>query len=435
MRARLTAVVVLIALALATVAVVRSRADGGHTLRAAFTSAVQVVPGQQVRIAGRPVGRIDAVSLEGGEAVLKLQIGDDAWPLRRGTIARLDFGQPASYASRFVTLVPGPPNQPPLPDGGILTTADTITPVEFDQIYRIFGPRTRRNFQGFLSNAADTLDGHGSDIERGLRLGGPGFRSLAGFSEDLAADPPALRLLVDSAARTTAALRQRDGALRSLITNTAETFDEFASRARALQSTLTRLPPTLQASGVTLRRLDHSLVGLQRLTADLGPGAEGLRRIAPDIRRSIATLNDVAPLATSTLRSGTRSAPAIQRLLSRSVPFLPQLSAALARSAPMIACLRPYGPEILGQFSMWDAGSSHYDRVGRYGRALVQQSPAIGSGATRTSAEVVRSQPPGALSYAMPRPPGYNAGQPWFIPQCGVTKDALDPSKDPEAKR
>jgi hypothetical protein len=38
------------------------------------------------------------------------------------------------------------------------------------------------------------------------------------------------------------------------------------------------------------------------------------------------------------------------------------------------------------------------------------------------------------LDYAFPRPPGYSAGQPWFLPKCGVTTDALDPSKDPESR-
>jgi hypothetical protein len=41
---------------------------------------------------------------------------------------------------------------------------------------------------------------------------------------------------------------------------------------------------------------------------------------------------------------------------------------------------------------------------------------------------------PGGLTYAFPRPPGDSAGQPWFLPECGITKDAYDPSKDPEGK-
>jgi hypothetical protein len=32
----------------------------------------------------------------------------------------------------------------------------------------------------------------------------------------------------------------------------------------------------------------------------------------------------------------------------------------------------------------------------------------------------------------MPRPPGWNEGKPWFLPQCGAGPDAVDPTKDPE---
>ena len=34
--------------------------------------------------------------------------------------------------------------------------------------------------------------------------------------------------------------------------------------------------------------------------------------------------------------------------------------------------------------------------------------------------------------YALVRPPGYNAGKPWYLPQCGAGRDGVDPNKDPE---
>ena len=34
--------------------------------------------------------------------------------------------------------------------------------------------------------------------------------------------------------------------------------------------------------------------------------------------------------------------------------------------------------------------------------------------------------------FALPRPPGLTAGQPWFLPDCGAGPDALDPTKDRE---
>jgi hypothetical protein len=48
------------------------------------------------------------------------------------------------------------------------------------------------------------------------------------------------------------------------------------------------------------------------------------------------------------------------------------------------------------------------------------------------SATAVKTFP--GLRYAFPRPPGYNADQPWFLPECKAGRDALDPTKDPESR-
>jgi hypothetical protein len=59
------------------------------------------------------------------------------------------------------------------------------------------------------------------------------------------------------------------------------------------------------------------------------------------------------------------------------------------------------------------------------------QAPPVPVGSPLSSKQAVDLHG-GALHYAMPRPPGLNAGQPWFQPQCGAGPDALDPAKDPE---
>jgi hypothetical protein len=59
-------------------------------------------------------------------------------------------------------------------------------------------------------------------------------------------------------------------------------------------------------------------------------------------------------------------------------------------------------------------------------------NPLLIPGTPMTSSQIVALSS-GGMHYAMPRPPGLNAGQPWYQPQCGITPDALNPSKDPEA--
>jgi virulence factor Mce-like protein len=423
----------LAALGIALVAVgLVFKGSGSHTVRAAFQSAIQVVPGQEVRVAGRKVGAVESIKEEDGEAVVGMKIGDDAWPLHRGTTARLRFGSVGGYAARFVELEPGPDSAPALPDGGALTSADTITPVEYDQIFNTFDKPTRRNLQGMLGNAAATLGDRGGDLARGLHEGAPALDRISNTMGDLGADPHALDKLVRAGARTSAALRSRDPQLRALLDQAASTFDELAGQARAQQVTLERFPAALTSGRATLRRLDSSLDGLDGLVADLGPGARGLREMAPTAYRSTATLHELAPLVTRTLTDGAQSVPDIDRLVRAGTTFMPKTGRVLHELSPMLHCIRPYTPELAGMWSTWLSFSGWSDDKAGYSRALLTVAlPGMTPGSTMNSKQVVETYK-GRIFYAMPRPPGLNAGKPWFLPECGAGPDALDASKDPE---
>jgi len=415
----------------AVVAVLVLTGNGQHQLRAEFTAALQVRPGQEVRVAGRVVGSIQSVALSDGRALVTLGIDDSQWPLHAGTTAELRFGAAAAYASRYVQLRPGPAHEPALPEDALLPQADTITPVEFDQIYSTFGPRTRRNLGGTVAGVARTLSGHGGDIARDLTLGSPGTQRTANMLGDLGMDPAALGTLVTAGAQTVSALRATNPQLLGLVSHAADTFSVFADNAAALQASIERLPGTLSTTQHTLAHLDRSLNGLATLVSDLAPGAAGLLTTAPLLTRTLQTLGRIGPLARSTLERGTRQLPAVTRLLDTARPFLPALSRALNRLAPMVACVRPYAPEIGGYLGTWQGGP--IDTVGHFGALDIIQTP-VQPGTTLTSAEAV-AQAHGALRYAFPRPPGLNAGQPWFQPQCGAGPNALNPNLDPEARK
>jgi hypothetical protein len=125
--------------------------------------------------------------------------------------------------------------------------------------------------------------------------------------------------------------------------------------------------------------------------------------------------------------------------------------------APMMACVRPYAPEagglIIGMGG-WDqnyilaprnttqssATGNPEQAIGvdvgnglvrqHYGRALAMASTTSNHSWTISPAQFAQIS---GKQYAMPRPPGLGVGQPWFLPSCGVTPAALDPSQDPEA--
>ena len=420
-----------LALAVAAVAIVVLQNGSSHRLRAVFASALQVVPGEQVRIAGRNVGSVASIGLDGGVAVVGMSIDGGAWPLHQGTTAELRFGSAAGYATRFVELHPGRAGEPALADDGVLPMSQTTTPVEFDQVFDTFPAPARASLAGTLQNAAGVLRGHASDLAAALQHG-RALTSFAGVQRDLGTDPNALSTLVTAAANVSGTLATRDAQLESLAGDAATTFQALAVNASAQQQTLDRLPVTLTAARGTLTHLDHSLTGLSALVSDLAPGARGLRTVAPVLRTTLTTLQQVAPLATATLRTGTRTLPALSHFLLSATTFTPGLTHALSAANPMLACIRPYTPEIAGFAGTWDGYTENYDAAGHYARILVQES-ALVPGTPLNSAQMT-SLPTGGLHYAMPRPPGLNVGQPWFLPQCGAGRDALNPTDDPESR-
>jgi phospholipid/cholesterol/gamma-HCH transport system substrate-binding protein len=247
----------------------------------------------------------------------------------------------------------------------------------------------------------------------------------------LASNTYDLRTLADAGNSTLTAVASRADDLTHLVTDAAGTFQAFADHTVAEQQALDRAPRAFTTATSTLNRLDTSLNGLTTLVNNLRPGAPALAHLAGVAATALTTLRQVAPEATATLRNGTAMAPVLSALLETGAHFMPSAADALGTFTPMLACLRPYGPDIAGFLTTWAGMGSHYDAGGHYGRAFeLTVVPALYPGTSFNSQQAMAQSP--GLSYAFPRPPGMNDGNPYFIPQCGITQDALNPAKDPE---
>ena len=225
-------------------------------------------------------------------------------------------------------------------------------------------------------------------------------------------------------------LAGHERAVQAVVSGLAATLDTLATHRAAVGATLRRLPGTLGEVRGTLARANGSIAGLQRLTDALAPGARELRRTAPPLADLERRLGTAAPLLETTLQRATPAAGPIARFLGATVPVAGQARAAVETLTPMLACIRPYGPELAGVLSTWSGFGMHYDALGHYARAELQLSP-FTSNSTGLAPDQVAGVLPG-LSYARPRAPGLNAGQPWWQPQCGVSPESRDPHSDPE---
>jgi virulence factor Mce-like protein len=430
-------VVAAVAVALAAVAVLILGIDavtGGadYTLYAGFDSAIQMTPGQQVRIAGRPVGEISNVRLVDGQALVTLKITDGSvWPLPKGTYAVARWGSTTAYLGRYTELIPGPNHAGVLPDGGILSTRQDETAFELDQAYRIFRGRTKTDAANLLNRLGETLNGRAGQVSSGLDAAPGGLNQAADLMQELSANDYDLQTLAQAGNETVTALALRSSQLSDLVNHAAGTFDTFAQHTVDEQQALDRAPRAFDTATSTFARLDTSLTGLNRLVNDIRPGAPALVRLSGTAQTALATLRRVAPIATATLDNGISAAPSIRRLLSTGTSFMPPARRALTTFDPMISCLRPYAPDIAGFLTTWPGITKNYDAGGHYARSFeLTVIPALYPGTPLNSQQALALSP--GISYAFPRPPGLNDGHPYFIPQCGITPAALNPADDPE---
>lgn len=434
MGARTTALVAAVLGTLAVAAVLLGGARDEHRIRAAFDAAHNVVPGLQVRLAGRPVGTIRDARTDGGHALLELGITDErAWPLPAGTVARLRYGPTAGYVVRYVELRPGPVGAPPLPENALLPADRTETPVEVDDVLRVMDRRGRAAARGYLAAADGALGGQGDRLAATVGAAAESADAFAQVTDQLARSRTALATLVQTGASTSAALARRRPALQEAVSGFGRTYDELARREPALGATLRALPGTLSRARTTLARAVPTLTRLDRLTGDLAPAARELRATAPDLAATLRSLRTVTPAATTALAATRRAEPVISRLLATAPGFARGTTPVLRRLQPMLACVRPYTPEVAGVLSTWAGYAMHYDANGHFARAELQVSPSIYNDVPITPEQFVGLVPDTA--YALPPAPGAGVDQPWYQPRCGAGPEATDPRNDPERRR
>lgn len=403
-----------------------------HHVRVAFDNAVSIAPGLDVQANGVDVGKVGKVTLKDGRAIVELGIDDNSvWPLKRGTKAGIRFGSTIGNGTRRIELFPSATG-PDLPEGGLIANDETQVPTEFDQVFQTFGPHTRQDLTQGQDNLGATLKGRGTRLNTGIHSTARTLDATGGLMRELASDDTALSEFVDHTDSVTRTLAAHHAQISGLLTVANQTFSAFAANTSNLQATLDQAPGTLSEARTTLARLNPTLDHLDGLVKDVAPGARALRPLAASARPAFADLRNLVPQALSTVRNIHATAPSISRLLSAGTPFAKSTTPAVGGLAPMVGCLRPYAPEIAGFLSDWSSFSKNYDRFSNYAR--------VRAVAGETSFNDTPNIPTSALTatagttYAGFRPPGLNAGQPWFMPECGVGKDVVDPTKDWEDK-
>ncbi|MFE3543116.1 MCE family protein [Nocardia sp. NPDC059177] len=228
---------------------------GPYMIRAVFTSATAIYPGDDVRVSGVKVGSIVSIEPHGTTTELVLEV-DRAVPVPAQ--ARAVIIAQSLVDARYVQLTPAYRDTGPrLADGATIPVERTAVPVEWDeiktQLTRLatdLGPGTELNSSSlgqFVDSAAKAMEGNGDTLRQALtELSGIG-RILADGSGDIVG-------IISNLQRFVTALR--DSNVQVV---------EFQNRLASLTSVLDDSRTTLDAA---LNELAHAVTEVQRFVRD-----------------------------------------------------------------------------------------------------------------------------------------------------------------------
>lgn len=236
------------------------------TYTAEFSDATGLHAGDNVRIAGVKVGRVEGLELENNKAIVEFTVEADQ-PIFENTRGVIRYQN--LIGQRYLALRPGQGKAKPVEDGGRIPSSRTEPSLDltallggFEPLFDLLQPGEINRLSG---NIISVLQGEG----------------------------PALQDLLEQTASLTTHLAERDEVIGDVITNLTEVTDHLASRTEGFENLISRSKVLV---GGLSKNTDEILGAVQTLdrTATTMTGLVG--DIRPALKRDISKFNQVADL-------------------------------------------------------------------------------------------------------------------------------------------
>jgi phospholipid/cholesterol/gamma-HCH transport system substrate-binding protein len=389
--ARVIAVAALVA-AIALAALALFGGSSSYTVHAVFDNAGQLVPGNEVRVGGQPIGTITDIDLDDdANAVVTMKIDEDLAPLHDGTTATIRATSLSGIANRYISLKPGPNSGQKIDDGGRLGVDDTSAPVDLDVLFNTLDPKTREGLRNLVRGSGDWYDGKAQQARESTKYFAPWLSTSSDLTSELTLDQAVFsRFIKDGAATLTAIASRRDD-LSALVSNTNQAMAAIGDESTALQQALTLLPGTLRKANTTFVNLRSTLDDLQRLVDESKPATKQLapffQKLRPLIRDARPTIRDLSQLISkpgsgNDLTELTAAQPRLAKITSN---VFPRAIRALNESQPVLEYARQYTPDIAGWITKFAEVAGYYDANGHYARVQPVFAPTVFNAGTLTA--------------------------------------------------
>jgi phospholipid/cholesterol/gamma-HCH transport system substrate-binding protein len=382
---RVATVILLLALGAAALLTTGAGDGGTYQVRAIFDNAGFVIPGEDVKVAGVKVGKVDSLDVTPDfKAAVVLDIDDPAYQdFRRDATCQV---RPQSLiGEKFVECIPTQKRavgeQPPAelrtidrgPGKGqhLLPVTNTTKSVDLDLINNIMRLPVRQRLSLILNELGTGLAGRGKELNAVVLRADPALKQVDNVLRILASQNRVLANLARDSDTALAPLARERRHVGGFIVHSSRVAEATAEKSDALQADIERLPRFLAELTPTMHRIGA-------LSDQATPVFRDLHANAPDINRMIENLGPFSKAGIPAVKSlGDASVigtPAVKDLLPITKDLRRFAKSAKPVGATAAAILesfkRGHGVERLLDYTFYQvAAINGYDSIGHYLRA------------------------------------------------------------------
>jgi len=283
---RLT-LIVLLAVLLAAGAYVIWPARTGNKIVGYFTSAVGLYPGDQIRIVGVPVGKIESIEPRAEDVKITMSVDRD---VKVPQDARAIIMAPNLVAARFIQIAPAYTSGPVMSDGASIALAHTAVPVEWDEVKQSLTDLAKQlspaagQMQGPLgktiNQAADTFNGNGDSFHSALRELSQATGRLGDSRTDVFGTVKNLGVLVDALSKSNEQIVAFSGHVASVSQVLAKSSTHLDQTLGTLNQALVDVKGFLQQNNSTLIGTVNKLNDLTKVLSDQSEDIEQVLHVA-----------------------------------------------------------------------------------------------------------------------------------------------------------
>jgi ABC-type transporter Mla subunit MlaD len=313
--------------------------DGGsgYQVRAIFDNAAYAVPGEEVRVAGERVGKIESLDIAyERKAAVTFSIDTPGFSPFHAD-AHCTIRPQSLIGEKYVECTPGTSQAPELakvPDGQagsgkhLLPLKQTSSPIDIDLVGDIMRLPYRQRFAILINEFGTALAGRGNDLNEAIHRANPALRETDKVLNLLAGQNRTLANLAQASDQVIAPLARKRKRISHFIVAANDTAKATAERSADISRTFERFPGFLRELEPTLRQLGD-------FTDQMTPVLTDLHTAAPDLNRFITQLGPFSRSATTSVTSLGKATVIGRPALIRSLPLVKQLATFSKNALPV----------------------------------------------------------------------------------------------------